>query len=95
MLDEVLTDGWRLRAPTRISAEIADCVACGAPTALVPTAASDGKQRLPVDPEPDPEGALVVRGGRLHAFRPGSDRSDVARYRSHFASCPFTARFQR
>lgn len=95
MRDDVLTHPRAVRASARLYAEIADCVACGASTVLVPTAASDGRQRLPVDPEPHPEGALVVRGGRLHTLRAGAHGSGEARYQSHFASCPFTARFRR
>jgi len=95
MPDEAFTEGSRVRAHACVDAELADCVACGATTVLVPTAASGGRRRLPVDPEPCAEGAFVLRDGRLWSSRPGAHGSDEPRYDSHFASCPFTARFRR
>jgi hypothetical protein len=95
LVDEVINRHRTVRPAARVYAEIATCVACGATTVLVPTADSNGRERSPLDAEPDPEGPFVVRAGRAHALLPCQQEANEVRYHSHFASCPFTARFRR
>jgi hypothetical protein len=73
--------------------------ACDAEILLVPTERSDGKRRMPVDPEPNPYRGNVLlvddgNGGQLarvlgrDEVQPLRRRNDVKLYVSHFFTCP-------
>jgi len=53
---------------------------------------------MPLDPDPTPDGTIIVVEGRGRALGPARLAEldpGVARYRSHFVSCPGTKRFRR
>jgi hypothetical protein len=77
------------------------CRSCGQP--IVWAVTRDGK-RMPVDPDPDPEGNLVLTANLLgdHLVVPVADLErggapivDSDRRVSHFASCPNAASWRR
>lgn len=50
---------------------------------------TDLGKRIPLDPEPRPDGNITVKGRLAHVLRAGEVPSaDQARYVSHFATCP-------
>ena len=64
------------------------CKACGAP--ILWAIASESNRRIPLDPEPVPNGNLRVEegpGGLQVAYYEAA-RTDVVRHKAHFATCP-------
>ena len=79
---------------------------CNQKVRLIPTAASQGKRRIPIDPRPDrdrgnialrradedaPLLAHVVAGEELHELR----EEGIDLYVSHFVTCVDAKRFRR
>lgn len=68
------------------------CKSCGAPIRWLTTLR--GKQ-IPIDPEPVPNGNVVIEGnGRARVIGNGAP-ADGPLYQSHFASCPSSAQHRR
>jgi hypothetical protein len=63
-------------------------------TVLVPPADSEELRRVPLDPEPDPSGAYVIRDGRAWPAGTFTEPTEP-RYSAHFATCRFAERFHR
>ena len=65
------------------------CRSCGAP---IKWARTPKGRRIPLDPDPVPDGNIVLRGGVAHVDGPAAggffDDGAGERYVSHFATCP-------
>jgi hypothetical protein len=62
------------------------CKSCGAPIRWAKTEAG---KRIPLDPEPRPNGNLLVQDGIAYVHEPGDATDfDQQYYVSHFATCP-------
>jgi hypothetical protein len=72
---------------------------CGARiffAATPPTPKKPAGSRMPLDPEPNPDGNVVLRDGYAHVLR--KDEQPAAgehRFMPHFATCPARQSFAR
>lgn len=62
------------------------CSTCGAPVAWVLTILG---RKMPIDPEPVPDGNLLLQDGIVQVCKveKPTDGSQVPLYKSHFATC--------
>lgn len=71
------------------------CERCQAEIMFVPTVASNGKEYMPIDTEPDPAGTVELvyldgigtRADVLTKQALATNELDVPRYTTHFATC--------
>jgi len=73
------------------------CAGCGAPIAWFKSDAS--RQIMPLDPDPVPDGNIVIRGGwavvvGASLMGPTAEPGEP-KYKSHFATCPKASQFRR
>jgi hypothetical protein len=75
---------------------VSRCRSCGAPIRWTRT---EKGRRMPIDPEPVPEGNIVLReldeATPLALSVPPAAFPDEPRYLSHFATCPDAAKHRR
>ena len=68
-----------------------ECRWCKQRIRFLPT---DGDRRMPLDPDPDPSGTIVILDGRARVLTAAELAAppDGPRYTTHFATCPARAR---
>lgn len=69
------------------------CRACGKPMVFYLT--EKAGRAIPLDPEPHPDGNVLIRMGRAVVLRKDAVHTEEPRYRSHFATCPHAEEFRR
>lgn len=79
--------------------DVCSSEACGA---AITWAVTDAGKRIPIDPEPVPNGNLILtelapgQDLRVRYLRKGEDIPALApRYQAHFVTCPEANRFRR
>lgn len=73
------------------------CRGCGAEMKMMPTASG---KKIPLNPEPDPDGNLVIFAGKAHYAsaeqqRAAREGKNVTLYSTHFSNCPKANDFRK
>lgn len=74
-------------------APLGTCRGCGAKFRWART---EGRGKpIPLDPDPVPDGNIVVTDGGIAHFLRATEMATGPRYVSHFSTCPKSAHFRR